>query len=88
MSPERLTRLEAVGGWVWNAIDARWEDGFTELQQFVTTHGHARVSQSYTTPGGYRLGAWVTNWRFKKKKLSPRQRKRLEALDGWVWKAR
>ena len=88
LSPERRTRLEAVDGWVWDVLDAAWEEGFTHLEQYVAMKGHARVPGAYTTPDGYKLGGWVKTQRSKKKKLSPQRRKRLEALNDWVRKAR
>ena len=56
---EKRARLEALKSWVWDTHEAAWEKGFTQLKEFVTAHGHARVPTAYTTPDGYRLGMWV-----------------------------
>ncbi len=90
LSGERRKRLEALPGWVWDPRDAEWEEGFTQLQQFVATNGNARVPRSLETRQGLNLGQWVTQQRgnHKKKRLSPERRARLEALPGWVWDAR
>ena len=85
MSPQRRERLESLNGWVWDPFDALWEEGFTQLQQFVATHSHARVPASFTTSDGYRLGTWVVTRRTKKERLSPVRQARLESVDGWVW---
>lgn len=86
---ERRSRLESLPGWAWNAFDGRWEERFAKLKQFVEREGHAAV------PGGhiedeFTLGAWVTNQRrlLRKGQLSDERRRRLEALQGWVWRLR
>ena len=85
LSSERQARLESLDIWAWNVLEAKWQEQYSRLQQYVRTHGYASVLQSYTTTEGHRLGAWVNMQRMKKKKLSPERRKRLEALPGWVW---
>ncbi len=92
LSTERSRRLEAIPGWVWNANDAAWENGFVELKKFVEIHGHSRVSMrssesSTQTDSGYPLGDWVGRQRafFSAAKISRDRVSRLEALPGWVW---
>ena len=87
LSVERRTRLEALEGWVWDANEAAWEDGFFHLQQYVEQQGNARVPQPYTTPDDYGLGAWVAKQRREKvrARLSPERQRRLEALPRWAW---
>ena len=85
LTPERRKRLESLDGWVWDSLDAAWEEGFAELQQFVTTHGHARVPRSFRTSNGYGLATWVVTQRRRREQLSPERRARLESLKGWVW---
>ena len=86
LDPERRARLETVPGWVWDAREARWEEGFTQLLRFVEREGHARVPQSHREDG-LRLGGWVMKQRqgYREGKLDPARRARLEALPGWVW---
>ena len=85
LAPERKARLDALQGWAWDLRDALWEEGFTQLQKFVAGDGHARVPTSFRTADGYGLGTWVGGQRTQKRKLSPERRRRLKAVEGWVW---
>ena len=85
LSEDRRQRLAAVEGWVWDAPDAAWEDGFEALTAYVQAEGSARVPKSYCTAVGYRLGAWVGKRRSQQDSLSADRRERLEGVRGWVW---
>jgi hypothetical protein len=87
LTPEQMTKLEALPGWVWNALEARWEESFAHLQAFVQQERHSRVPQKYKAPDGFPLGQWVGTQRYTKDKLSPERITRLEVLPGWIWKA-
>jgi hypothetical protein len=87
LSDEKTAKLESLAGWAWSALEAKWDEGFGNLAEFVEKHGQAKVTQSHITPDGYALGSWVSTQRMKKKKLSAERIARLEALPGWVWKA-
>jgi Helicase associated domain len=88
MEPDRRQRLEALTGWSWNALFAKWEEGFAHLKQFSEGVGHCRVPDGYKTDDGYRLGQWVSNQRARKELIPPDRAQRLEALPGWVWKVK
>jgi superfamily II DNA or RNA helicase len=81
-------RLEAVPGWVWNPLDAQWEEGFRRLQAYVEACGDARVPSSHKADG-YNLGGWVSiqRGRYAKGTLDPDRRDRLEVLPAWTWTA-
>ena len=86
LSPEQITQLESVPGWVWNRMDDRWESGFDHLKKFVEIHGHASVPRTYSDPeDGYKTGIWVNNQR--REKLSPERIAMLESILGWTWDA-
>jgi hypothetical protein len=85
MPVEKRNLLEALPGWTWDPLSERWEEGFRYLKEFVELEGYARVSVSFTTSDGYRLGIWVRNQRHSRDKLSAERIARLEALPGWCW---
>jgi hypothetical protein len=85
LSTEQVTRLESLEGWVWDALEFQWEQGFSYLKKFVEQEGHARVPRNHKTEEGYKLGQWVSGKRSQKEKLTPERITRLESLEGWVW---
>ena len=87
LSRERITRLEALTGWVWDPFDQRWEEGFSALEAYVAKHGDAKVVFTHKTQDGVALGSWVGTQRkyYKQGQLSHERIAKLEALAGWVW---
>jgi len=85
---EQIQRLESLDGWIWDISKHRWEQGFSHLQAFVKQEGHARVKIYHKISDGYSLGVWVSSQRRRKDKLTSEQINRLEALEGWIWRAR
>ncbi len=85
---ERIARLEALPGWVWNVHDALWEQGLAELVTFCEQTGSAAPTRSVITSTGYRLGQWVQGQRrrYRLGGLRPDRAARLEALPGWTWR--
>ena len=87
LSEERTARLEALG-FVWDRGDAAWEESFGQLEAYRAEQGDCLVPQSYVTPDGGKLGAWVNEQRQchrgKRSGLSEERTARLEAL-GFVW---
>ncbi|MFZ2523899.1 MAG: Helicase associated domain protein, partial [Candidatus Ferrigenium altingense] len=78
-------RLESLPGWCWNAIEAQWEEGFQQLNDFVSKEGHAKVLNDYKSPDGYKLGGWVYIQRSQKSNMSLERRAMFEALPSWSW---
>ena len=87
LSRDRVEQLEALPGWVWDAVTQRWEAGFAAASAYAAEHGHTRILKSHVTSDGYRLGQWVGVQRraFREGKLPADRVARLEALPGWVW---
>jgi hypothetical protein len=83
LSEERRQQLDELG-FVWDALEAYWEEGFTYLKAYKKREGHCRVSATHTE-NGFRLGGWVNKQRWRKgARWSEERRKRLEEL-GFVW---
>ena len=85
MEPDHRQRLEALPGWSWDALSYKWEEGFSYLKEFSELEGHCRVTISYKTKDGYRLGQWVSVQRRTKDAVDLDRRQRLETLRGWSW---
>ena len=85
LTAEHISRLESLEGWTWDVLDFQWNEGFSHLQEFVKKEGHARPSQSYKSPEGYKVGNWVSSQRSKRKKLTLERKTKLESLVGWTW---
>jgi Helicase associated domain len=80
--PDRRQRLEALVGWSWEPHSDLWEMGFSKLKHFSEREGHCRVSRTYKTDDGYRLGQWVKVQRTNKNGMAPSRHHRLDALPG------
>jgi Fe2+ transport system protein FeoA len=82
MSSERRRRLDELG-FIWNQLEADWEEGFNYLKIYRDRVGHCRVPQRHKE-NGFSLGAWVSRQRQSKNTLSLERRRRLDEL-GFVW---
>ena len=84
ISPSRVAQLDALG-FVWDALDDRFESNIALLARYVAREGHARVGHKHVEDG-VRLGTWVINLRRKRDQISPSRVAELDAL-GFVWDA-
>ena len=82
MPPERKQRLDDLG-FVWDVLEAFWEEAFSKLLQFKEAEGHCRVAQKVKLDGFY-LGKWVSHQRTAKDSMSPERRQRLDDV-GFIW---
>lgn len=87
---DRVERLEALPGWAWNAIDARWEQNYAALASYADHHGHSYPPRDYRGPARANLNQWVIGQRRPavRERLTEERRKRLEELPGWSWEHR
>ena len=84
LSEDRIRRLEDIG-FVWDLLEAQWEEMFGLLVAYKDKHGDCNVpaKEEYR---GENLGIWVNTQRQSKKKdnLSTERFQRLEGI-GFVW---
>jgi hypothetical protein len=81
-----IRRLDELG-FIWDMLDAAWEEMFVTLVDYRDRFGDCKVPKRW--PENRRLGSWATNQRISKKsgKLSEDRIRRLEEL-GFVWNTR
>jgi hypothetical protein len=77
-----INELDSLG-FIWSAVDERWEKGFTHLKTFFNREGHVLVPQAHVE-SGYKLGSWVSVQRVNREHLSREKTARLEKL-GFSW---
>ena len=83
---EKKRRLEAFKDWIWDKRDLIWEEGFEHLEEYVAAEGDASVPIKHISPDGYNLWRWVERQRNARTTMKPDRMKRLEAVNGWVWR--
>lgn len=86
LTPDRIVRLEALPGWVWNTIQHRDETAFVALDSFCKRGGHSLVPTNHVE-NSFPLGKWVSRHRlyFVRGVLEEGLRNRLEKYPGWFW---
>ena len=84
LSEERRQRLDELG-FVWDALEAAWEEGFSYLKAYKAREGHCRVPDKHKE-NEFRLGQWVGVQRLSQT-LSTERRQRLDKL-GFTWDPR
>jgi hypothetical protein len=84
MSEERITKLEAIPGWEWDADT--WDE---QLQHWITVYTRIQrvPSQSSRDPEDKRAGHWQSYQRkvYSKGIMSEERITKLEAIPGWEW---
>jgi superfamily II DNA or RNA helicase len=83
LGKNRVSLLNSVG-FVWVPLKAQWESALTALEKFRKREGHCDVPQSHVEDE-IRLGAWVSQRRYKKAQLTKEKLAQLNSL-GFIWK--
>ena len=84
LTDERKKRLDELG-FVWDAVSANWQRGFTALKAYKEQHGDWLVPKNYKVDG-LDLGQWVQTQKTARNSM-PRERKdHLEGI-GFIWDA-
>jgi hypothetical protein len=81
---EKPVTIEKIG-FVWNPLDAPWEEGFGYLKSFQKRESHCRVPRGHKE-NNFPLGQWISVQRANKNKMSADRRSRLDDI-GFVWNA-
>jgi hypothetical protein len=86
LSTKEKQMLEALPHWTWNPREARWDEMYELLLEYVNEHGTTFIRQVDLFKGRP-LGNWVhiqRSW-YRTNKLRDDRAKSLEAIKGWVW---
>src|SRR5260370_25199642 len=77
-------RLDVLG-FVLDAIEVFWDEGFRNLKVYKKREGHCRVRGAHVE-NGFRLGVWVDNQRQLRRRAGMSQ-ERMQRLDelGFDW---
>jgi hypothetical protein len=84
---DRQLRLLRLPGWILDAREALWEQGFRLLKDYARNNGHASPPRGYEAEG-VDLESWVRRQRATWDSLSEERRQRLQRLPGWTLDAR
>ena len=79
LSQDRFKKLEKLG-FVWNALEAQWEERYQELVKYRIEHGNCNVPAKYSA--NPKLGGWVSKQRqdYQSGRLSKARITRLEKI--------
>ena len=79
ISPDRVEALNRLG-FVWDALEARFNTNLELLADYIKREGHSRVPQSYVV-NDVKLGRWVSELRRSRTKLSTERVKALKEIS-------
>jgi superfamily II DNA or RNA helicase len=85
ISALRRQRLDDLG-FIWDPLEAAWEEGFRHLTIYKEREGHCRVPADHKQ-NGFPLGQWVSVQRTYRDAISALRRQRLDGL-GFDWDPR
>jgi predicted helicase len=79
MSAERRRKLDEIG-FIWDPLEAAWDEGLNYLIIYRNREGHCRVPKGYIE-NGHRLGQWVSTQRENESILADERRLWLASWD-------
>jgi len=89
LTPEQITTLQALPGWVWDVKASRWDQGLRLLTAYAHRTGVPNPHSFYleAAEDNFTLGQWAMSRRkeYRLGILSPTRITALEAIDGWEW---
>jgi len=83
LSSEQIQRLDELG-FIWDITDYEWDKIYSLIKEHVIEH----ENYNFVGADNDKLVSWIYRQRSKKDKLSKERIEKLEALEGWVWRAR
>jgi len=86
MTTERIEKLDAIPGWVWELdIDEEWQLNYDLIIQFVDEFNKLPLTK--TEYQEVKIGSWMSQQRVAKKndKMSIERIADLEKIPGWIW---
>lgn len=83
LADDQRQRLLRLPGWILDAREALWEQGFRLLKNYASEHGHASPPRGYEVEG-VDLESWVRRQRRTWGLLGDERRQRLQQLPGWT----
>ena len=84
LEKKRIKHLEEIG-FVWDKLEAQWEEKFNALKEYKNDHGRCNVPYNWEKDG-IKLGSWVKRQHqcYRKGKIAKERIKRLEDI-GFEW---
>ena len=87
LKEERKRRLEEIGI-QWESVLARnWQQYYELAKQYYRDHGNLNINAHYETEGGVRLGTWISQQRYNRKRGKYISEEQIRLLDeiGMSW---
>ena len=81
LSTDRCAALDSIG-FVWDPLEANWQNMFQQLEAYKQKHGHCNVPRKY--PEDPALGGWVGRQRRFRNEIPVECQQRLESI-GFDW---
>lgn len=95
LGAERIARLEAIPGWIWDpksapkTLSVNYVEHVALIKRWQAKNGTSRLPAKTTLFEGKRLGKWILRQRgfYNAGELSSDEIEILESIPNWVWDA-